>query len=61
MTLIQDYDKLCFYLITGFMSLIICTLVLSLIYAPYNNYQIGIKNIISLPFFNNLDIDRIIV
>jgi uncharacterized membrane protein len=59
MTLIQDYDKLCFYLITGFMSLIIYTLVWTLIYAPYNNYQIGIKNIINLPLFYNLN--RIIV
>lgn len=55
MTLIQDFDTLCFYMITVLMSLMIFTFVLILIYAPYNNYQIGMKNIISLPLFDNLN------
>ena len=55
MALIQDFDTLCFYIITVLMSLVIFTLVLALIYAPYNDYQIGIKNIKSLPLFDNLE------
>jgi hypothetical protein len=54
MALIQDYDTLCFYIITVLMSLVIFTLVLTLIYSPYNNYQIVIKNITSLPLLDNL-------
>ena len=49
MVLIQDYDKLCFYIIVFFMSLMIVALLLMLIYSSYNNYYIGIKSIISQP------------
>ncbi len=49
MVLIQDYDKLCFYIIVFFMSLMIVALLLMLIYSPYNHYYIGIKNILSQP------------
>ena len=49
MVLIQDYDKLCFYIIVFFMSLMIVALLLMLIYSSYNNDYIGIKNILSQP------------
>ena len=49
MVLIQDYDKLCFYIIVFFMSLMIVALLLMLIYSSYNNYYIGIKSILSQP------------
>ena len=59
MALIPDYDKFCFYLLTVLMSNIIFALVLTLIFAPYNNYHIGTANILSLPLLDNLE--RIIV
>ena len=59
MTLIQDYDKLCFYILTVLMSTVILALVLTLIFAPYNNYYIRTTNILSIPLLDILD--RIIV
>jgi putative effector of murein hydrolase len=59
MALIQDYDKLCFYILTVLMSTMILALVLTLIFAPYNDYYIGTKNILSIPLLDILD--RIIV
>ena len=55
MALIQDYDKLCFYLLTVLMSTLIFALVLTLIFAPYNNYYIGSTNFLRLPLLDNLD------
>ena len=52
MVLIRDYDKLCFYISTVLMSIVILALVLILIYSPYNDYHIGIKNIFSQPLSN---------
>ena len=54
MALIQDYDKLCFYILTVLMSTMIFALVLTLIFAPYNNYYIGSRNL-RLPLLDNLD------
>jgi hypothetical protein len=59
MTLVQDYDKLCFYLLTVLMLTIIFALVLTLIFAPYNNYYIGNTNILSLPLLDNVDRIRV--
>ena len=59
MALIQDYDKLCFYILTVLMSTMILALVLTLIFAPYNDYYIGTTNILSIPLLDILD--RIIV
>ena len=59
MTLIQDYDKLCFYILTVLMSTMILALVLTLIFALYNDYYIGTTNILSIPLLDILD--RIIV
>ena len=55
MALIQDYDKLCFYILTVLMS----TMILALIFAPYNDYYIGTTNILSIPLLDILG--RIIV
>ena len=55
MALIQDYDKLCFYILTVVMSTVIFALVLTLIFAPYNNYHIGTTNNLSLPLLDNLN------
>jgi len=59
MALIQDYDKLCFYILTVLMSTMILALVLTLIFALYNDYYIGTTNILSIPLLDILD--RIIV
>jgi putative effector of murein hydrolase len=59
MALIQDYDKLCFYILTVLMSTMILALVLTLIFAPYNDYYIGTTNILSILLLDILD--RIIV
>ena len=59
MALIQDYDKLCFYILTVLMSTMILALVLTLIFAPYNDYYIGTTTILSIPLLDILD--RIIV
>jgi hypothetical protein len=59
MALIQDFDKLCFYLLTVLMSTMIFALVLTLIFAPYNNYYIGTTNILSLPLLDNVDRIRV--
>ena len=53
MALIQDYDKLCFYILTVLMSTVIFALVLTLIFAPYNSYHIGTTNSLSLPLLDN--------
>ena len=45
MALIQDYNRLCFYILTVLMSTMIFALVLTLIFAPYNNYYIGSINL----------------
>ena len=55
MALIQDYDKLCFYLLTVLMSTLIFALVLTLVFTPYNNYYIGGTNFFGLPLLDNLD------
>ena len=54
MALIQDYNRLCFYILTVLMSTMIFALVLTLIFAPYNNYYIGSTNL-RLPLLDNLD------
>jgi len=55
MALIQDYNKLCFYVLTVLMSTMIFALVLTLIFAPYNNYHIGSTNFLRLPLLDNLE------
>ena len=56
MVLVYDYETIIFYTLSSFMILGILTLILTLIYAPYNNYQITIKNIINLPIIENFDL-----
>lgn len=53
MILIHDYETIIFYTITSLMILGILTLILLLIYAPYNNYQINVKNMIILPIIGD--------
>ena len=48
MILIHDYETIIFYTVTSLMILVILTLILTLIYAPYSDYPFNIKNIISL-------------
>ena len=55
MALIQDYDKLCFYILTVLMTTMIFALVLTLIFAPYNNYYMGSTNFFGLPLLDNLE------
>jgi hypothetical protein len=55
MALIQDYNRLCFYILTVLLSTMIFALVLTLIFAPYNNYYIGSTNFLRLPLLDNLD------
>ena len=55
MVSIHDYETIIFYTVSSLMIIGIFTLVLILIYAPYNNYQINIKNIITLPEIWNLN------
>jgi hypothetical protein len=55
MALIQDYDRLCFYILTVLMSTVIFALVLILIFAPYNSYHIGTTNSLSIPSLDNLN------
>ena len=55
MALIQDYNRLCFYILTVLMSTMIFALVLTLIFAPYNNYYIGSTNFLRLPLLDDLD------
>ena len=56
MILIHDYETIIFYTITSLMILGILTLILLLIYAPYNNYQINVKNIIILPVIGDFNL-----
>jgi hypothetical protein len=56
MILIHDYETIIFYTITALMILGIFTLILLLIYAPYNNYQINVKNIIILPVIEKFNL-----
>ena len=56
MVSIHDYETIIFYTVSSLMIIGIFALVLTLIYAPYNNYHIKIKNIISLPEIWNLNI-----
>jgi hypothetical protein len=53
MILIHDYETIIFYTVTSLMILGIFTLILILIYAPYNDYQFSVKTIISLPLVEN--------
>jgi hypothetical protein len=48
-SIIHDYETIIFYMVSSLMLIGIFALVLILIYAPYNNYHINIKNIITLP------------
>ena len=48
-SIIHDYETIIFYMVSSLMLIGIFGLVLILIYAPYNNYQINIKNIVNLP------------
>ena len=45
---IHDHETIIFYTVSSLMIIGIFLLVLILIYAPYNNYYINIKNIIIL-------------
>lgn len=56
MILIHDYETTIFYTITSLMILGILTLILLLIYAPYNNYQINVKNLIILPVIGDFNL-----
>lgn len=56
MILIHDYEIIIFYTVTSLMILGILTLILLLIYAPYNNYQINVKNIIILPVIEDFNL-----
>jgi hypothetical protein len=56
MILIHDYETIIFYTVTSLMILGILTLILLLIYAPYNNYQINVKNIIILPVIEDFNL-----
>ena len=49
------YEIIIFYTVTSLMIIGIFALVLTLIYAPYNDYDINIRNIISLPEILNLN------
>jgi len=54
MVSIHDYETIIFYTVSSLMMIGIFALVLILIYAPYNNYHINIKNIMKLPEIWNL-------
>ena len=54
-SIIHDYETMIFYTVSSLMLIGICALLLILIYAPYNNYHINIKNIITLPEIFNLN------
>lgn len=54
MVSIHDYETIIFYTVSSLMMIGIFALVLILIYAPYNNYHINIKNIMNLPEIWNL-------
>ena len=56
MVSIHDYETIIFYTLSSLMIIGIFTLILILIYAPYNNYHINIKNIMNLPEIWNLNI-----
>jgi hypothetical protein len=56
MVSIHDYETIIFYTVSSLMIIGIFALVLTLIYAPYNNYHINIKNIIRLSEIWNLNI-----
>jgi hypothetical protein len=55
MILIHDYETIIFYTVTSLMILGILTLILTLIFSPYNNYQINVKNIIILPIIGDFN------
>jgi hypothetical protein len=55
MVSIHDYETIIFYTLSSLMIVGVFALVLTLIYAPYNNYHINIKNI-SIPEIWNLNI-----
>jgi hypothetical protein len=46
---IHDHEAMIFYTVTTLMLIIIFGLLLILIFSLYNDYQINIKNITSLP------------
>ena len=53
-SIIHDYETIIFYTLSSLMLIGIFALVLILIYAPYNDYHINIKNIMNLPEIWNL-------
>ena len=55
-SIIHDYETIIFYTLSSLMLIGIFALVLILIYAPYNDYHINIKNIMNLPEIWNLNI-----
>jgi hypothetical protein len=55
MVSIHDYETIIFYTLSSLMLIGIFALILVLIYAPYNNYHINIKNIMTLPEIWNLN------
>lgn len=52
---IHDYETIIFYTVTSLALFGIFTLILILVFAPYNDYQINIKNIITIPQIWNLN------
>lgn len=54
-SIIHDYETIIFYTVSFLMLIGIFALILILIYAPYNNYHINIKDIITLPEIFNLN------
>jgi len=59
MILIHDYETIIFYTVSSLMIIGIFALILTLIYAPYNNYHISIRNIINSPVIEDLNIHSI--
>ena len=51
----HDYETIIFYTVSSLMLIGIFALILTLIYAPYNNYHINIKNITTLPEIFNFN------
>ena len=58
MALIQDYNRLCFYILIVLMSTVIFAIVLTIIFAPYNNYYIESTNL-KLPLLDKIDLEMV--
>ena len=54
-SIIHDYETIIFYTVSSLMLIGIFALILILIYAPYNNDHINIKDIITLPEIFNFN------